>query len=147
MANIPVCTIKSTLLPLGNKKNPMKKRLLFLAVALFTVTTWAQTPVMKFAQDTLDYGTISPGSNGMKIFKLTNQGNAPLVISDVRSSCGCTVPKKPTAPIMPGKQGEIEVVYDTQRVGPIRKTIYVYSNAGAEPKQLYIVGQVDAPKQ
>ena len=147
MANIPVCRIKSTLLPLSNKKNPMKKRLLFLAVALFTVATWAQTPVMKFAQDTLDYGTISPGSNGLKIFKLTNQGNAPLVISDVRSSCGCTVPKKPTAPIMPGKQGEIEVVYDTQRVGPIRKTIYVYSNAGAEPKQLYIVGQVDAPKQ
>ena len=147
MANIPVCTIKSTLLPLGNKKNPMKKRLLFLAVALFTVATWAQTPVMKFAQDTLDYGTISPGSNGLKIFKLTNKGNAPLVISDVRSSCGCTVPKKPTAPIMPGKHGEIEVVYDTQRVGPIRKTIYVYSNAGAEPKQLYIVGQVDAPKQ
>ena len=147
MANIPVCTIKSTLLPLGNKKNPMKKRLLFLAVALFTVATWAQTPVMKFAQDTFDYGTISPGSNWLKIFKLTNQGNAPLVISDVRSSCGCTVPKKPTAPIMPGKQGEIEVVYDTQRVGPIRKTIYVYSNAGAEPKQLYIVGQVDTPKQ
>ena len=147
MENIPVCTIKSTFLPLGNKKNPMKKRLLFLAVALFTVATWAQTPVMKFAQDTLDYGTISPGNNGLKIFKLTNQGNAPLVISDVRSSCGCTVPKKPTAPIMPGKQGEIEVVYDTQRVGPIRKTIYVYSNAGAEPKQLYIVGQVDAPKQ
>jgi len=125
----------------------MKKQILFLAVALFTAATWAQTPVMKFAQDTLDYGTITQGSNGLKIFKLTNQGKAPLVISDVRSSCGCTVPKKPTAPIMPGKQGEIEVVYDTQRVGPIRKTIYVYSNAGAEPKQLYIVGQVDAPKQ
>ncbi|MEY3600065.1 MAG: hypothetical protein RLZZ463_842, partial [Bacteroidota bacterium] len=94
MANIPVCTIKSTLLPLGNKKNPMKKQILFLAVALFTAATWAQTPVMKFAQDTLDYGTISQGSNGLKIFKLTNQGKAPLVISDVRSSCGCTVPKK-----------------------------------------------------
>ena len=52
-----------------------------------------------------------------------------MVITNVKSSCGCTVPKKPTAPIAPGEKGEIEVKYDTKRTGFIRKTITVTSNA------------------
>ena len=57
----------------------------------------------------------------------------PLEITKVYSSCGCTIPKKPEAPIAPGESGEIQVKYDTNRVGPIRKTITVNSNARDTP--------------
>ena len=57
----------------------------------------------------------------------------PLEITKVYSSCGCTIPKKPEAPIAPGESGEIQVKYDTNRVGPIRKTITVNSNASETP--------------
>ena len=68
--------------------------------------------------------------------------DAPLIVSDVKSSCGCTVPKKPTEPILPGENGKIEVKYDTNRVNPIRKTITVTSNAVTQTVALKIKGTV-----
>mgnify|MGYP002063185881 CR=1 FL=1 len=73
---------------------------------------------------------------GVRIFKFKNTGNAPLIVSDVKSSCGCTIPKKPKDPIMPGESGEIEVKYDTKRVAPIRKTVTVISNADTTMQRL-----------
>jgi len=64
------------------------------------------------------------------------------VISDVKSSCGCTVPKKPSEPIMPGESGEIEVKYATNRPGGFSKTVTVYSNADEDVKTLQIKGIV-----
>lgn len=97
---------------------------------------------IQFKETTLDYGTIVKGSNGKKIFEFTNTGNEPLIISEVFSSCGCTVPKKPDNPIAPGTTGVIEVVYDTQRLGPIRKTITVSSNAKSGVIALKIKGLI-----
>ena len=97
---------------------------------------------MEFKSETIDYGEIKKGSDGVRVFEFTNTGDAPLVIEDVKSSCGCTVPKKPEEPIMPGKTGQIEVKYDTKRVGPIRKTVTVYSNAEESVKALKIKGTV-----
>lgn len=96
-----------------------------------SIATYAQetTAKIEFKNDTIDYGKIENGSDGVRVFEFTNTGNAPLVITNVKSSCGCTVPKKPTAPIAPGEKGEIEVKYDTKRTGFIRKTITVTSNA------------------
>lgn len=109
----------------------MKNLLTFLFLTFFSFSLYAQETSAKieFKEDTIDYGKIENGSNGVRTFIFTNTGNAPLVITNVKSSCGCTVPKKPTAPIAPGKKGEIEVKYDTKRVGFIRKTITVNSNA------------------
>lgn len=109
----------------------MKNLFTFLLVSLFSISIYAQETAAKieFKDDTVDYGKIENGSNGVRTFTFTNTGNAPLVITNVKSSCGCTVPKKPTAPIAPGKKGEIEVKYDTKRTGFIRKTITVTSNA------------------
>ena len=78
--------------------------------------------------ETIDYGDITKGSNGVRTFTFENTGDAPLEIQGVRSSCGCTIPKKPEAPIEPGKKGEITVRYDTNRVGVFRKTITVNTN-------------------
>jgi len=109
----------------------MKNLFAFLLVSLFSISIYAQETSAKieFKEDTVDYGKIEYGSDGVRSFVFTNTGNAPLVITKVKSSCGCTVPKKPTGPIAPGEKGEIEVKYDTKRPGFIRKTITVTSNA------------------
>lgn len=125
----------------------MKKTVLMLFVGLLSMGIYAQeaTAKIQFKSETIDYGEIEKGSNGVRVFEFTNIGNAPLVISDVKSSCGCTIPKKPESPIQPGKTGQIEVKYDTERVGPIRKAITVISNADTPTKVLKIKGTVKGP--
>lgn len=118
--------------------------MLILFVGLLSLGVFAQEKVAKieFKTDTIDYGTIEKGSDGVRVFEFTNTGNAPLIISSVKSTCGCTVPKKPEGPIMPGETGQIEVKYDTNRVNPIRKTITVISNADTPTVALKIKGEV-----
>lgn len=122
----------------------MKKVVLVLFIGLLTWTVSAQekTAKIQFKSDTVDYGEIEKGSDGVRVFEFTNTGDAPLVISKVSSSCGCTIPKKPEAPIQPGQTGEIQVKYDTNRVGPIRKAITVISNADTPTIILKIKGTV-----
>ena len=122
----------------------MKNVMLILFVGLMSLGVFAQEKVAKieFKTDTIDYGTIEKGSDGVRVFEFTNTGNAPLIISSVKSTCGCTVPKKPEGPIMPGETGQIEVKYDTNRVNPIRKTITVISNAETPTVALKIKGEV-----
>lgn len=120
------------------------KKLIALTLFLFAgIAVQAQnTAKIEFKSEVIDYGEITKGSDGVRVFEFTNTGDAPLIISDVTSSCGCTIPKKPEEPILPGKTGEIEVKYDTNRVGPIRKTITVYSNADVPAKSIKIKGKV-----
>lgn len=128
------------------KPKMMKKTVLMLFIGLLSVGMYAQeTAKIEFKSETIDYGEIERGSDGVRVFEFTNTGDAPLVISDVKSSCGCTIPKKPEEPIMPGKVGKIEVKYDTNRVGPIRKAITVTSNADTPTKVLKIKGTVKSP--
>lgn len=107
----------------------MKKTIFFVAL-LFSVLGFSQAKIeFKDADNTIDYGTVSKGNDdGVRSFVFTNTGNAPLIINDVKSTCGCTIPTKPTEPIMPGKTGKIDVKYN-MNPGPIRKTITVQSNA------------------
>ncbi|KAB8152722.1 uncharacterized protein DUF1573 [Kordia periserrulae] len=127
----------------------MKKIVTILFVGLFTIALQAQekTAKIEFKTETIDYGTIEKGADGVRVFEFTNTGTAPLVITRVYSSCGCTIPKKPDAPILPGKTGIIEVKYDTKRVGPIRKTITVYSNADEPTKAIKIKGKIVDPSK
>lgn len=122
----------------------MRKIVLLFFVGLLSYGVSAQEKMAKieFKTETLDYGDIAKGSDGVRVFEFTNTGTAPLVISKVSSSCGCTIPKKPEAPILPGDSGEIQVKYDTNRVGPIRKAITVISNADTPTKILKIKGTV-----
>lgn len=95
-----------------------------------------------FESDIIDYGQIIENENGERIFLFTNTGKAPLIISKVKTSCGCTVPTYPKTAILPGDTGEIAVSYDTKRVGPFTKTITVFSNADQPTKSLKIKGEV-----
>jgi len=110
----------------------MKKTVALLAIVFISSFGFAQNgPKIEFkAKDnTIDYGTTTKKKdNGIRTFEFTNTGDAPLIISNVLSTCGCTVPTKPEAPIMPGKTGKIEIKYN-MAPGPIRKTITVESNA------------------
>ena len=124
----------------------MKKIILLLFVGLLGMTMTAQEAAAKieFKSETVDYGEIEKGADGVRVFEFTNTGDAPLIITKVNSTCGCTIPKKPEGPILPGKTGEIQVKYDTNRVGPIRKAITVISNADTPTKVLKIKGEVKA---
>ncbi|WP_395049846.1 DUF1573 domain-containing protein [Flavobacterium sp.] len=110
----------------------MKKIITLIAIVLLSSISFAQNgPKIEFkAKDnTIDYGTVTKkNDNGVRSFEFTNTGDAPLIISNVLSTCGCTVPTKPNEPIMPGKTGKIDIKYNMQ-AGPIRKTITVESNA------------------
>ena len=128
----------------------MKNLVAILFIGLLSLGITAQEKVAKieFETEVIDYGTIEKGADGKRVFTFTNTGDAPLVISKVKSTCGCTVAKKPEKPILPGETGEIVVKYDTKRVNPFRKTITVTSNAkGQETVALMIKGKVIDPSQ
>ena len=121
--------------------------LLFIGLISFSVNAQDKVAKIEFESETIDYGTIEKGADGVRVFKFKNTGDAPLIITKVKSSCGCTVPKKPEEPVMPGMVGEIEVKYDTNRVMPIRKTITVTSNADTPTIALKIKGLVVDPSK
>jgi len=123
------------------------KKLLLLFVAIISLQTYAQEKKAKieFKQIEIDYGKINKNADGTRVFEFTNTGDAPLIINKVKSSCGCTIPSKPSKPIMPGKSDKIIVKYNTHRVGPFRKTVTVYSNAMNNVVILKIKGKVVDP--
>ena len=109
----------------------MINKVLFLIIAIvFNASVFAQAKIeFKDKDNTIDYGRVEKESdNGIRAFEFTNTGDAPLIITNVQSTCGCTIPTKPKEPIMPGKTGKIEVKYN-MNPGPIRKTITIESNA------------------
>lgn len=89
-------------------------------------------PVITFQEVVVDYGTISQGSDAVRVFTFTNTGNEPLVITSIKGQCGCTSigDSWNKQPIPPGGTGTFTVKYDTSiRVGQFEKKIMVYSNA------------------
>lgn len=118
----------------------MKTRVLIFAAFLATNLMNAQE--FAFTSEAIDYGKIEKNSDGIRVFEFTNVGETPLIIKQIKSSCGCTIPEKPAKPIMPGEKGEIKVSYDTRRIGGFSKAITVYSNAKTERKNLKIKGFV-----
>jgi|TARA_R110001592_G_scaffold363221_3_gene681710 hypothetical protein len=127
----------------------MKKILGFFAAFLMFASFNANAqelkngPYLEVNKEVHDYGTIEKGGDPYCEFTVTNSGTEPLIISNAKGSCGCTVPEWDREPIMPGKTSKIKVRYDTQRVGPINKTVTLTSNATNEPtKTIRIKGNV-----
>ena len=122
----------------------MKKSLFISITLLFSFFVYSQENQadIKFEETIIDYGEVEFESDGKRIFKFKNIGNAPLVFQRISSSCGCTIPKKPEKPIEPGETGEIEVKYDTKRVGLFMKAISVISNSKNPSTVLRIKGEV-----
>lgn len=98
---------------------------------------------IEFMKETHDYGSIKYDADPYCTFEFKNTGNEPLIISNAKGSCGCTVPEWSKEPIAPGATGSIRVKYDTKRPGPINKSVTIDSNAINEPSKIIrIKGEV-----
>ncbi|MDX1476133.1 MAG: DUF1573 domain-containing protein [Saprospiraceae bacterium] len=107
------------------------------------------TTTISFEQSTFDFGTVDSGEKVSHIYKFTNTGNEPLVISNAKGSCGCTVPQWPKTPIPPGETGEIRVEFDSKgKSGKQTKRVTITANT--DPAQTFLtitgnINKVDAP--
>lgn len=104
-------------------------------------------PEIYFENTTYDYGKIEYQGDGNCEFTFKNTGNEPLLLTNVRASCGCTTPTWPKEPIKKGEEGTIVVKYNTRIIGNFTKTIRVYSNAKTSPVTLRITGTVQKPDE
>lgn len=108
------------------------KYLYTLIVLLFSFLIQAQNGAkieILAKNNTIDYGEVIKGKdNGIRSFEFKNIGDKPLIINNVQSTCGCTIPEFPKSPVLPGKTDFIKIKYN-MKVGPIRKTITVETNA------------------
>jgi hypothetical protein len=98
----------------------------------------------QFTEETWDFNKIPKGTPVNHDFTFTNTGKEPIVISNVQASCGCTTPKWPKEPILPGKTAVINVQYNAANPGGFNKSITITSNAKTPSKVIYIKGTVEA---
>jgi hypothetical protein len=103
---------------------------------------------MTFAEPTFDFGNIMDGDKVEHVFSFQNTGKEPLIISNAKGSCGCTVPQWPKDPIKPGDSGEIKVVYNSKNKGKVggkneTKTVTITANTNPPETRLIIKGIVD----
>jgi len=104
---------------------------------------------MAFEETQHEYGVVDAGEIVEHAFTFTNTGKVPLVINDARSTCGCTVPEYPKAPIAPGESGVINVRFNTKgKFGQQIKPVTIVANTYPSETKVYLVGKVnnaDAP--
>src|SRR5690606_17405544 len=132
----------------------MKKLLFLLSVVLVAFTANAQEkntqekaasngPVITFEESSKDFGDITQGDKVEHVFKLENTGKAPLVISNVAATCGCTVPSWPKEPIAPGKTAEIKVSFNSAgKMGKQNSVVRIYSNASEPIEKVSMISNV-----
>ena len=133
----------------------MKKICLILLVGAFTTPLFSQqlatinflsprfeTPNFLWIVTNYDFGKIKMNNPVTHEFKFTNSGDAPLVISSVQASCGCTVTDYSKDPIAPGSEGYVKATYNAAKVGVFSKTVTVNANAAESVVQLTIKGEV-----
>jgi len=108
----------------------MKKFLGLFVLLLVSAISFSQTgPKIQLNSDTVDYGNAAKGSdNGIRTIEVKNTGDAPLQLSDVKSTCSCITTNWDKTAIQPGKSAKIEVKYN-MAPGPLRKTLTIHSNA------------------
>ncbi|MAP53505.1 DUF1573 domain-containing protein [Altibacter sp.] len=105
-----------------------------------------EVPVMTFEETEYDFGTIEQNTAVEHVFRFTNTGNAPLVIVDAKSSCGCTVPEYTKAPVAPGEKGELLVKFNGSGKNQVSKTVTITANTAAGKETLKIKAFVNAPE-
>lgn len=124
----------------------MKKLIILFAVILgFGVAAHAQDnqkAEFKFNEEKHDFGKIPKGTPVTTIFEFTNVGTEPLILSEVRPTCGCTIADYTKAPVLKGQKGTIKITYNAAVASPFSKTIVVTSNAKTPVKNLIILGEV-----
>ncbi len=101
------------------------------------------TTTIQFESTSFDFGEIQEGELVKHVFKFTNIGDKPLIITNAQGSCGCTVPFYPKVPIMPGESSEVEIVFNSSgRVGAQMKQATISANTSPNISVLKIRGTV-----
>ena len=104
--------------------------------------SYTKAPEFKWEVVSHDFGKIPQGKPVSILFKFTNTGSAPLVISQAKGSCECTKAEYLPAPIPPGKTGWVKAIYDASKPGNFNRNVTVLSNIDGGPVQLQIKGEV-----
>ncbi|RNL54550.1 DUF1573 domain-containing protein [Pedobacter jejuensis] len=103
----------------------------------------ADAAVITFEREIFDFEKIQQGEKVQHDFKFKNTGKSPLIISNATATCGCTIPETPKEPILPGKEGVIKVVFNSEgKMGMQDKVITVTSNANPNVSTVHLVGEV-----
>lgn len=122
------------------------KHLQFLLILLILSACQPNTEKMdakaSFPETEFDFGMLAYKKPVQHRFVLKNAGATPLIISNVETSCGCTVPEWTKKPIKPNKNGEINITYESDSPGTFRKTITIFYNGVDSPDTLLIKGEV-----
>ena len=95
-------------------------------------------PAITFEEEVYDFGTIDQGTNVEHVFKFKNTGEAPLLIVNAKSSCGCTVPEYTKEPIAPGAEGQLLVKFNGSGQNQVSKTVTITTNTKAGVETLTI---------
>ncbi len=101
------------------------------------------TTTMEFAETTFDFGTVQEGEQVSHTYKFKNTGSEPLILSDAKGSCGCTVPKWPREPIAPGESADITVEFDSKnKAGKRNQKVTITANTNPPQTFIYLTGEV-----
>lgn len=105
----------------------------------------SKLPIIAFDSEEYEFGKIVQGEKVSYSYTFKNVGQAPLIISNVTTSCGCTVPTFSNDPILPGASGKVDVVFDSEnKMGIVSKSITITCNTLPNTKVLYIRGEISA---
>lgn len=125
----------------------MKKvfTILFVLVAVVGLSSMTTQAIgeFKFDKESHEFGKIAKGKPVSHDFTFTNAGDAPIVISEVKPTCGCSVAEFTKTPIKPGETGVIKVVFNAAASGPFTKSFIIRSNTKTPVKNLTIKGIVE----
>ena len=124
----------------------MKRPMLILIIALICSCSGSivrNDATIKFGENKHDFGKIALKKEASYSFEFLNTGKTPLVIQEVKTSCGCTVPEWTKAPVKGGKTSNITVKYDASFPGVFHKSIEVFYNGPGSPTKLEIEGEVE----
>lgn len=95
-------------------------------------------PAITFEENSFDFGTIDQGTHVEHVFKFKNTGEAPLMIVNAKSSCGCTVPEYTKEPVAPGEEGQLLVKFNGSGQNQVNKTVTLTTNTKAGTEKLTI---------
>ena len=99
---------------------------------------------MVFEETTFDFGEVNEGDMVSHVYRFTNTGKVPLLISNARSTCGCTVPSWPKEPIAPGGKGTIEVEFNTKsKFNKQSKPVTITANTYPATSKVFLTGFVN----
>lgn len=114
------------------------KKLLFIGAFAFVGLGFLSAQEIELSESTVDLGNVKNGGKAIATVQVKNTGDKPLIISEAKASCGCTVPKWPKEPIAPGKSADMTIEYTTTtKAGAFNKTVTISSNAVTEGRKIF----------